>query len=151
MAHGGFLRRVTSQSKFFPERFVDWRLSCRIFFLQRLQLAFQLPQRKRQLQLRRDKKRLHEKHSRDENDDRAQQQGETQPRPAFASRVGEYKGFNNVPGTCFHEEGLISTKRWNIKASPCARCISKLPCALKERCSRERRRVFGDCREIRRS
>ena len=61
-----FFRRLAGRAKFLPQQ-RSWRnLARRIFPLQRFQLAFQLPQRKRHVHLRRDKKRLNEKHRADE-------------------------------------------------------------------------------------
>ena len=54
--------RLSCLAKFLPEQ-RNWRkLSGRIFFLQRFQLAFQLPQGKWHSHLRRDKQRLNKQH-----------------------------------------------------------------------------------------
>src|SRR5881396_882293 len=59
-------RRLASRAKFLPQQ-RSWRnLARRILPLQRSQLAFQLPQRKRHVHLWYDKKRLNEKHKRNE-------------------------------------------------------------------------------------
>ena len=63
-----FLRRMRAGPNFSQSGLLRRRLSGRIFFLQRFELTLQLSQRKRQLQLRRDEKRLHKQNGRDEND-----------------------------------------------------------------------------------
>ena len=105
-----FLRRMSRQSEFFPKRFLRRHLSGRVFFLQRFELALQLPQRKRQLQLRRDKQRLHEKDGRDENHNRGDEQSEAQPRPAFARWIGENERRDCVARAWLHYEGLLSLR-----------------------------------------
>src|SRR4030095_11594490 len=73
---GKLLCGLASRSKFLPQQ-RSWRnLARRILPLQRSQLAFQLPQRKRHVHLRYDKKRLNEKHQRHEEQHTADQQNE---------------------------------------------------------------------------
>src|SRR5262249_19805138 len=63
---GKFFRGLTRRAKFLPKQ-RSWRhLASRVLPLQRMQLTFQLPQRKRHIHFWCDKKRLNEKHQRNE-------------------------------------------------------------------------------------
>ena len=84
-----FFCRLPGCAEFLPQQRARRHLSRRIFFLQRLELALQLPQREGNLHLRRDKKCLNEQHRPEKKQHSCQQQNQAQPRPAFACRIGE--------------------------------------------------------------
>src|SRR5438093_5125630 len=91
---GQLLSCLPGRAKFLPQQRSRRQLTGRILPLQRAQLTFQLPQRKRHVHFGRDKKRLNEKHQRNEEQHAAGKQNQTQPRPAFTARIGENKWRN---------------------------------------------------------
>src|SRR3954452_11317138 len=98
-----FFSGQPGRRKFFPEREIGRRrLTSGVHRLERLQLPLQLPERERQIQLRRDEKRLDEKNGAEKNGDAADEQNKPEPRPAFAGRIGKNEGSYFVGGLVFH-------------------------------------------------
>src|SRR4029077_5323346 len=82
-------RRLSSLAKFLPEQRTRRKLSGRIFLLQCFQLAFQLPQGKRNSHFRRNKKRLDKEHRPEKKEHSCDEQKQSQTRPALTGRIGE--------------------------------------------------------------
>ena len=88
------LGRLSRGGKFLPQQGTRRQLVSRIALLQRFQLAFQLPQGKRHIHFRRDKKRLNEHDRAQEKEYPRDEQGQAKARPALPRRIGENERCN---------------------------------------------------------
>ena len=84
--------RGSRGDEFLPERNVRRKLSSRVLFLERLQLAPQLSQSERQPELGDDKKRLDKKDGRKKRGDPGKKQRQAQAWPSFSSGIGKDEG-----------------------------------------------------------
>src|SRR6266404_4055584 len=96
-----FLRRHSGRGKFLPERQIRW-LHSGIRLSQGLELSLQLPEGKRKIELRSNKKGLNKKNSAEKEQDPCTEQGKAKAGPAFASRIGKNKRHNRVRRVFFH-------------------------------------------------
>ena len=72
------------------------RLPGRVCLLQGLELSLQLPERKRKIEVRSNKKGLHEKNGGEKDQDPCNEQGKAKSRPALSSRIGKNKRCNGM-------------------------------------------------------
>src|SRR6202035_1274510 len=102
-----FFRRLPGRTELLPEQRGRRHLSRRILFLQSLELAFQLPQRKWHPHLRRDEKCLDKKHCPEKKQHCAHEQDQAQSWPALTTRIGENKRGDGIWGNVLHGVAMI--------------------------------------------
>src|ERR1700693_144768 len=108
-----FLRGPFRRPEFLPKQRSRRYLTRGVCPLQRLELPFQLSQRKRNPHLRRDKECLNKKDASEKRKHPQNQQSEAQSRPAFAGRVRENKRRECVWREFLHEPPIFAQLRNN--------------------------------------